>query len=121
MLAPLSTLPIQDWWARLSTKDRDEARMLFQSMRSDAGFVNDLRQGRSRFDRARRDALSTVGCPTLVTGSRHDGGVSFAHAENVAAAIPNAVLVELDSPSHLFWIGPGTGLLTSAVRSFINE
>ena len=121
MLAPLSTLPIEDWWEQLSTVDRGEARTLFESMRSDAGFVNDLRQGRPRLDAARRHALSNVRCPTLVTGSRQDGGVPFAHADNLAATIPDAVLVELESPSHLFWIGPGKELLASMVESFLAE
>jgi pimeloyl-ACP methyl ester carboxylesterase len=119
MLAPLSTLPIDDWWEHLSAFDRDQARTLFQSMRSDSGFINDLREGRSRLGEARCAALSSVRVPTLVTGSRHDGGVSFTHAENLAATIPNATLLELDSPSHLFWIGPGRELLASAVRAFI--
>jgi pimeloyl-ACP methyl ester carboxylesterase len=121
MMARLSNLPIGDWWEQLSAADRDEARALFQSMRSDSGFVNDLRQGHARGAAARRDAMSKVRCPTLVTGSRHDGGVSFAHAEDFSNAIPGAVLVELDSPSHIFWIGPGTARLASIVRSFIDE
>jgi pimeloyl-ACP methyl ester carboxylesterase len=121
MMARLSTLPVEDWWEQLSAADRDEARALFQSMRSDSGFVNDLRQGDARAETARRKAMSKVQCPTLVTGSRHDRGVSFAHAEDFANAIPGAVLVELDSPSHIFWIGRGRERLVSIVRSFIDE
>jgi pimeloyl-ACP methyl ester carboxylesterase len=121
MMAQLSKLPVQDWWEQLSAADKDEARALFRCMRSDSGFVNDLRQGQPRWAAARRDAMSNVRCPTLVTGSRHDGGVSFAHAEDFANAIPDADLVELDSPSHLFWIGPGRPRLVSVVRSFIDE
>jgi hypothetical protein len=56
-----------------------------------------------------------------VTGSRHDRGVSFAHAEDFASTIPDSSLVELDSPSHIFWIGPGRARLVSIVRSFIDE
>jgi len=121
MMARLSKLPAEDWWEQLSAADRNEARALFQCMRSDSGFVNDLRQGRDRWAAARRNALSNVACPTLVTGSRHDRGVSFAHAEDLANAIPHADLVELDSPSHLFWIGPGRARLISIIRSFIDE
>jgi pimeloyl-ACP methyl ester carboxylesterase len=121
MMARLSKLPAEDWWRQLSAADKDEARALFQSMRSDSGFVNDLRQGRARGAAARRDAMSKVQCPTLVTGSQHDRGVSFAHAEDFSNAIPGAVLVELDSPSHIFWIGPGRARLASIVRSFIDE
>jgi len=121
MLARLSTLPMDEWWEQLSAGDRGEARTLFQTLRSDSGFTNDLRHGRSRFAEARCHALSGVRCPTLVTGSRRDGGVSFAHAESLAELIPDAVLVELDSPSHLYWIGSGRESLTSAVTSFIRE
>lgn len=121
MMARLSKLPVEDWWEQLSAADRDEARALFLCMRSDSGFVNDLRQGQARWAAARRDAVSHVQCPTLVTGSPHDRGVSFAHAEDFANAIPDADLVELDSPSHIFWIGPGRARLVSIVRSFIDD
>lgn len=121
MMARLSKLPVEDWWEQLSTADRDDARAVFQTMRSDSGFVNDLRQGRPRSAAARHSAMDKVRCPTLVTGSPHDRGVSFAHAQNFASAIPKAVLVELDSPSHIFWIGPGREHVTSVLRSFLTE
>jgi pimeloyl-ACP methyl ester carboxylesterase len=89
-------------------------------MGSDAGFVNDLRQGRSSGAKGRLDALSKIRCPTLVTGSRHDRGVRFAYAQDLADVIPGAVLVELDSLSHIFWIGPGRAHLTSIVQPFID-
>ena len=60
-------------------------------------------------------------CATLVTGSRHDRGVDFAHAQNLAEAIPGAHLVELDSPSHLFWLGPGQERLRSVLRDFLAD
>jgi pimeloyl-ACP methyl ester carboxylesterase len=65
----------------------------------------------SRTTRGMQDrcaALTRVACPTLVTGSRFDAGVRFSHAQNLADTIPGAELVELDSPSHLFWLGPTT-------------
>ena len=115
--AQLSNLPIRAWWGSLSAADRSEVRVLFQSMRSDSGFVNDLRQGRSRDADARRRALSAVPCPALVTASPHDGGVSFDHAENFAHVIPDVELIELSSPSHLFWIGPERARLLSVLDS----
>ena len=121
MLAPLSRLPVDECWQQFSSADRDAARALFRTMRSDAGFVNDLRQGRPETDAARRQALSAVRCATLVTGSRHDRGVDFAHAQNLAEAIPGAHLVELDSPSHLFWLGPGQERLRSVLRDFLAD
>ena len=67
------------------------------------------------------EALSNIKCPTLVTGSPHDRGVSFAHAKDFANSIPDANLVELDSPSHMCWMGPGRARLVSIVGSFIDE
>lgn len=120
LMGRLSKLSVEDWWKDVSAADRDEARAMFLSMRSDFGFVNDLRQGRTQGSSTRRDAMSSVRCPTLVTGSRHDRGVSFAHAEDLANTIPGAVLVELDSLSHIFWIGPGKARLVSIVQTFLD-
>jgi pimeloyl-ACP methyl ester carboxylesterase len=121
MMARLSTLPIDDWWDQLAISERDQVRALFQTMGSDYGFAMDLRQGRRDLDAHRRHALSTVPCPALVTGSRHDRGVSFRHADDLADAIPDSTLVELDSPSHLFWIGPGRDSLVATLRSFLHR
>jgi len=60
MMARLSKLPVEDWWEQLSAADRNEARILFQYMRSDSGFVNDLRQGQARWAADRREALSNI-------------------------------------------------------------
>ena len=68
-----------------------------------------------------RQELARVTCPTLITGSRHDGGVTFAHAEDFAATIPGARLVELDSPTHLFWIGPHTETARQALQTFLTD
>lgn len=41
------------------------------------------------------DALPQIPCPTLVLGARDDALIPFAHAERLAARIPNARLTEL--------------------------
>ena len=121
MMSQLSTLPASEWWGQMTAAEKNEARGLFRSMRSDSGFVNDLRQGHTRDADVRRKAMVSVDCPTLVTASRHDGGVSFAHAEDFARVIPGADLVELTSPSHLFWIGPERAQLALILDSFIGD
>jgi pimeloyl-ACP methyl ester carboxylesterase len=121
MMAHLSRLPVDEWWGELTAADKDDARALFEAMESGSGFVYDLRQGRRRQTPHRLEALLGVSCPTLVTGSPYDGGVSFAHAKNLADVIPGAVLAELHSPTHLFWIGPSKAPLDSLVSSFISE
>ena len=60
-----------------------------------------------------------VGCPTLVTASRHDGGVAFEHAQDFAATIPGASLREVTAPSHLFWLGPEALDARNAVAGFL--
>lgn len=54
-----------------------------------------------------------VQCPTLITATPHDGGVSYAHAENLAAHIVDARLVTIATPTHLLWLGPGSRPVTS--------
>ena len=82
MAGRLSRRPVAEWWHTWSKEDRAQARELFQTTRSGAGFANDLRQGRA--DRAgyRRAFQAQVTCPTLVTASRDDAGVAFAHAHH---------------------------------------
>ena len=77
MMSTLSTLPVDSWWPTWTAADRASARATFAAMGSGSGFVTDLRQGAA--DRAcyRQAVLRSVPCPTLVTASRHDRGVSF--------------------------------------------
>lgn len=119
MCASLSTLPVEQWWSSWSAADRERARSLFQAMRSGRGFVNDVRQASAGSSRYRRWMLQQVACPTLITGSRYDGGVAYAHAEDFATWIPRAQLVELPSPTHLFWLGPEAKAAERVVQEFL--
>ncbi len=119
MVGTLSNRPVVDWWDTWSKQDQLRARELFSTMRSGAGFANDLKQARPDRGRYRRHCQTEVRCPTLVTASRADGSVCFAHAQDFAHTIPAATLVELDSPSHLFWIGPERDHVRETVSAFI--
>jgi pimeloyl-ACP methyl ester carboxylesterase len=119
MVGALSKRPVSDWWPTWSAEDKQRARELFQTMRSGSGFVNDLQQARPDRASYRRLVQARTACPTLVTASRHDAGVSFAHAEDYAGTIPGARFVELAAPSHLFWIGPTHAQAQAAVSAFI--
>lgn len=119
MLNALSKRPVNDWWHTWSVEDKRRARELFRTMRSGSGFVNDLQQARPDRASYRRLVQTQTTCPTLVTGSRHDAGVAFAHAQDYAGTIPGAVLVELDAPSHLFWLGPARDEAQAAVSDFM--
>jgi pimeloyl-ACP methyl ester carboxylesterase len=120
MSGALSTLPVDHWWPTLSREDRDRARALFRTMSSGRGFVNDVRQAGPDTSGYRHWLLQQVSLPTLITASRTDAGVDFAHAEDLASTIPGARFIELDAPSHLFWLGPQAVSARRAVRTFLS-
>jgi pimeloyl-ACP methyl ester carboxylesterase/DNA-binding CsgD family transcriptional regulator len=64
--------------------------------------------------------LSLVTTPTLVLHSRRDAIVPFEHGRNVAAGIPDATFVELDSANHLLIEGePAWQRFQEAVSDFL--
>ncbi len=121
MMSTLSTVPSASWWETWMLDDRASARKTFAAMDSGSGFVTDLRQGQATRSRYREAVLRSVACPTLVTASRHDGGVSFDHAENLVRKIPNARLVETNAHSHFYWLGPDRPALSTAIHHFMSE
>jgi len=60
-----------------------------------------------------------TGQPTLILATRNDGAVSFDHAEHLAATMRHATLVEVDTPTHLLWLGEGSDHTTAAIQSFM--
>ena len=121
MMATLSQLPVETWWATWTAADQAGAVRTFRAMDSGTGFLNDVRQATQDLARYRRLVQRSVACPTLVTASRHDGGVAFSHAEDLASTIPGAQLVETDAPSHFFWLGPSRRRILEAVAGFLRE
>jgi pimeloyl-ACP methyl ester carboxylesterase len=121
MMATLSQLPVETWWATWTAADQAAAVRAFRAMDSGTGFVNDVRQAAPDLARYRRLIQRSVTCPTLITASRHDGGVAFAHAEDFVSTIPGAELAETDAPSHFFWLGPPRRLVLEAVAGFLRE
>jgi len=121
MMSTLSTLPVKSWWQTWTAADRTSARSTFAAMGSGSGFVTDLRQGAPGRSTYRQTVLGSVPCPTLVTASRHDGGVRFEHAEDFARSIPRAELFETNAASHFYWLGPSRPALSQAIHDFISE
>ena len=121
MMSTLSTLPVRSWWPSWTPADRASARATFAAMRSGSGFVTDLRQGAPGRSTYREAVLGSVPCPTLVTASRHDGGVRFEHAKDFVRLIPDADLFDTDAPSHFYWLGPTRAALSNAIHDFTAE
>jgi pimeloyl-ACP methyl ester carboxylesterase len=119
MMSSLSTQSASTWLPLLAEADRQAMRDVLMGMRSGRGFVTDLSYAGTDHQQARRSAQQRVTCPTLITASRHDRGVAWAHAEDFAATIPRARLEELPAPSHLFWIGPPRTHLLTITRDFL--
>ncbi len=118
MMSTLSTLPVRSWWPSWTPADRASARATFAAMGSGSGFVTDLRQGSPGRSTYRQTVLGSVSCPTLVTASRHDGGVRFEHAKDFVRTIPKTELFETDAPSHFYWLGPSRAVLSHAIHDF---
>lgn len=111
MLSELSTLPARDVMAALKPEDAATLIDLFSRMRSGHGFLNDLRPT--------PDATTDVDQPTLVIATRNDGGVPFAHAESLAAAIRHATLVQSQADTHLIWLGTDWPTIAGTTRDFL--
>ncbi len=69
-----------------------------------------------------RDRLQAVEVPTLVLHSRGDRRIPFEVGRDIAARIPNAQFVGLDSDGHLL-LGrePASRIFVDAVRQFLNS
>lgn len=119
MMRSLSTQPVRSWLPYIAEADREAMREVLSSLRSGRGFVIDLSYAGADDRQTRRTAQQRVSCPTLITASRQDRGVAWAHAEDLAATIPRARLAELPAPSHLFWIGPPSNDLLAITRELL--
>lgn len=121
MMSTLSTEPSASWWEDWTPADRASARKTFASLVSGSGFVTDLCQGKAARSRYREAVLRSVSCPTLVTASHHDGGVTFDHAEDFVRAIPEARLLDTNAQTHFYWLGPDRPTLFTAIEGFMTE
>jgi pimeloyl-ACP methyl ester carboxylesterase len=112
LVGDLSVLPGAEVVARLG-QDRDAMVTFLLSCRSGAGFAVDLR--------APTDVTAQVRQPTLVLASRHDGSVDGSHPRRLADTLPDARLVEVDTPSHILWLGQGSEQTVAAVQEFLGR
>jgi hypothetical protein len=83
--------------------------------------MTDLRQASAARSAYRSSVLRSVPCATLVTASRHEGCVAFAHAEDFLRTIPDVRLVDTVAYSHFFWLGAARHVVSDAIRDFMAE
>jgi pimeloyl-ACP methyl ester carboxylesterase len=113
LLRETSTVPVWKLLAGLGDQHRASLLRLFVGMRSGRGFLNDLRGA--------ADVTAQVTQPALIIASRQDGGVSFAHAEALAASLPHATLVESGASSHFIWFGEDYPVIAETIRQFLTR
>jgi class 3 adenylate cyclase len=65
--------------------------------------------------------LSSIPVPTLVLHRTEDPTVSIQAGRFLAAHIPNAKLVELDGPDHIYWLGDNALQIADLVVNFITQ
>ncbi|GAA2899805.1 alpha/beta hydrolase [Streptosporangium fragile] len=111
LLRDLSVLPARQVLAGLSTAERATLAGLFTVMRSGSGFIADMLPV--------PDCAAHVSQPALVIATRHDRSVPFAHAESLAAAMPNAELADSRAGSHMIWFGPDYPRVAAKIRDFL--
>jgi pimeloyl-ACP methyl ester carboxylesterase len=110
IVANLTTLDDQEAVRRLGS-DAVKITDFLLSCKSSRGFLADLHPPANVTD--------DVGQPTLILATRNDGAVSFDHAEHLAATLRHAKLVEVDTPTHLLWLGEGSDRTAAAIHSFL--
>ena len=68
------------------------------------------------------DLVPKVSVPTLVLHCRHDNAVPFDEGRRLAASIPNAKFVSLESENHLPILGePAWTRFTAEIEAFLAD
>jgi pimeloyl-ACP methyl ester carboxylesterase len=68
------------------------------------------------------DLLNQVSAPTLVLHSRYDNAVPFDEGQRLAAALPNARFVALESENHVPVPGePAWPIFLAEIDAFLRE
>jgi class 3 adenylate cyclase len=94
-----------DWWAR------------FERLSASPSAVIKLRQMNSEIDVT--PILPSIQAPTLVIHRVGDVRVSIERARDMAAAIPNARMIELEGKDHFVWLEESGTVLTE-IRNFVD-
>jgi pimeloyl-ACP methyl ester carboxylesterase len=111
-MGSLTTLPPGQAVERLGS-DRDAAIDFLLSCQAGRGFMLDLRPP--------TDISADVRQPTLILATHLDGSVGLEHPEHLVAALPDARLVDVGTPSHLLWLGEGSERTRQEVQSFLGS
>jgi pimeloyl-ACP methyl ester carboxylesterase len=112
LVQDLSTLPGREAVAQLGP-DRDAMVQFLLACRSGRGWRNDQRPP--------TDVAADVRQPTLVVASRFDKSVAAKHPRQLAAALSRARLVEVDTPTHILWLGRGAEQTRAAIADFLAD
>ncbi len=97
----------QRWWGRFEKMGGDPAAVInLMRMNSELNIEN---------------ILPSISVPTLVLHRIEDPTVSIEAGRFLASHIPNAKLVELEGPDHLYWIGDNALQIVDLIMNFIAQ
>ncbi|GAA4240327.1 alpha/beta hydrolase [Actinomadura meridiana] len=114
LLRDLTTRPVGPMIDNLTAEQRSLLLDLFATMRSGAGFATDLKN-MADGDRP----VPAVTQPTMIIATPDDGAVPYAHAQALAAALPDARLITSRAPSHFIWLGDDYPAIAVAMAEFL--
>jgi len=113
MMRGLTSLDVDEVIRRMSQNDLAFATRMFQTCRASTGFLNDIDH--------HVEGLGSITAPALVMYSPNDRTVSPENSFRVAAEVAGARLHEVDSDTHLIWIGPAASDVWLTRLSFLRS
>ena len=113
MMRGLTSLDVYEVIRRMSQEDLAFATCMFQTCRASTGFLNDIDH--------HIEGLGSITAPALVMYSPNDRTVSPENSFRVAAEVAGARLYEVDSDTHLIWIGPAASDVWLTRLSFLGS
>ncbi|AQQ54515.1 alpha/beta fold hydrolase [Planococcus lenghuensis] len=117
MLPSFSTLKLKEVQPYIQEGDLEAFRKMNSRQRSGSGFFIDLQQT-AQLDPAHSRQIR---CPVLIIHSKHDQAVRLDHALHASGAIPDALMLIVDTWGHLIWFGKGSELVHQETAAFLRE
>lgn len=117
---PVSGMDVGLGWYCPSVATNASARELwarYQRMAASPGAAKEFVSVATELDV--RDDLAHISSPTLVLHATRDQCAPVALARDLAARIPGATLVEIDSADHLIWFSDAIDAVTAAIQTFL--
>ncbi|WP_101843380.1 alpha/beta fold hydrolase [Halobacillus sp. Marseille-P3879] len=109
----LTTDPVDDYLSSLSANDRRFIYNMLATSQSGKGFLLDIHHN--------ADLLHEVQVPVLGMYTKKDRSVDYSNAVLLRSAVPNCEIYDVESDSHLIWIGKNAASVWRKRLEFITQ